>query len=88
MTKMNRWAVWIVAGAGTISIAALIWKDLVEEKKWERFVQENNCRIVERLVGSTDLGITAAAKARTDTVVLNTPSTIAYLCEDGITYWR
>lgn len=88
MVKMTHAAAWCVAAAGGVGVLMLIWKDLAEERQWNRFVEENNCKVIERLAGSVDLGITAAAKERTNTVVLNTPSTIAYLCDDGITYWR
>lgn len=84
---MNRTIGWI-AGGSVVLLLALIWYAFSEERKWREFAAENNCKIVEQLAGSTDLGLSPAAAERMNTVVLVSPSTTAYLCDDGVTYWR
>ena len=48
------------------------WAAVVEERKWREFAAEHNCRVVGKRQSEATTGYTQTA----------------YLCDDGVTYWR
>ena len=58
-----------------------IWRD---EKNWEQFVQDHNCKVVAKM--SPTLGTGFSTSGNVTTVVVNGKT--SYLCDDGVTYTR
>lgn len=69
-----------------------IWADLEEQREWDAFAADHQCKVVGRMSGSTqtDIGYGVTANGQFGTVVTttSTPSKTGYLCDDGVTYWR
>lgn len=60
-------------------------------KKWELFKAERNCKIVSQKEGYTDISPTPVftGKGMVMGITTNsTPSQTGWLCDDGITYFR
>lgn len=58
-----------------------------EHQQWSDFAKEHHCKLTQVANGevNTGFGITNGNLA---TVVTTSPRKKAYLCDDGITYWR
>jgi hypothetical protein len=55
-----------------------------ENTSWNEFAAEHDCKIVERKASTASYGIGTSGNYQT---IVN-PSQVAFLCDDGITYWR
>lgn len=75
-----------------LSIPATIYASIQDQKRWQAFAQAHNCKVVAKEQGhtSTGVGYGVTASGNTGTVVTttHTPGKTAWLCDDGITYWR
>jgi len=61
-----------------------------EEAAWELFAVEHECRIVAHKQGETNIGVGPTFGSGGGTTIITTSSSdqSAWLCDDGITYWR
>lgn len=63
-----------------------------EQAQWVEFAKQQNCRIVERKQAQTASGIGVGFNSSGGTTVMpvsaTTPAQAAWLCDDGVTYWR
>lgn len=77
----------VIAVAGVL--LGLLSRD--EQREWDEFAKQHDCKIVARkqemtstgfgpVVGGKDVGVAF--------VVNTTPAQTAYLCDDGVIYWR
>lgn len=83
----------VMVGGGIIAaVSALLVLIVViiqfDGKKWERFVAENNCKIVGKDRGSTSFGVGVGTNGQVTMMPITTPSKTGWLCKDGVTYWR
>ena len=76
-----------------IALAALVVVSSAEEqKRWDAFAVEHKCKLVEHRKG--DVLVTTATTVNPNGGVSVTPMTTvtpdkrAFLCDDGVTYWR
>ena len=79
--------------ASCIALTALVVVSSAEEqKRWDAFAVEHKCKLVERRKG--DVLVTTATTVNPNGGVSVTPMTTmmpdkrAFLCDDGVTYWR
>ena len=79
--------------AGCIALIALVAVSSAEEqKRWDAFAVEHKCKLVEHRKG--DVLVTTATTVNPNGGVSVTPMTTmtpdkrAFLCDDGVTYWR
>ena len=79
--------------AGCIALIALVAVSNVEEqKRWDAFAVEHKCKLIEQRKG--DVLITTVTTVNPNGGVSVTPMTTAtpdksaFLCDDGVTYWR
>lgn len=68
--------------AGSIALAVKSVKD------WNRFKEEHNCKIVGKKDSTTSIGVGVSSNGSAGPVVVTNPSQTAWLCDDGITYWK
>lgn len=78
------------------AVIALLWfavtAGIEERKRWEAFRVAHECRVVERVPGTAHpvvtTGVSANGQVVTSVGVATTPARTAWLCNDGVTYWR
>ncbi len=71
--------------------ALLIYSAIQEEKAWQEFSSEQSCVVIEKIEGHTSTGVGVGfvgGNAGTIVTTTSTPDKTAYLCNDGVTYWR
>lgn len=75
-----------------ISIPFGIYTPIQEQKEWEKFYVEHNCKKVGHMRGDTQIGtgvgVTANGNVGTVITTTSTPDKDGYACDDGVTYWR
>ncbi len=89
-------AVAWLTGIATVSLIVLlayaIYSIAEDSKKWESFKVDHNCKIVEKVRGHLAIGtgVGMMPNGRTGAVIttVGTPGKTAWLCNDGVTYWR
>lgn len=59
-----------------------------ESARWEKFKADHACRIVGHMDGSTFNTFGLDARGNTSIGIGSTPGKTAWLCDDGITYWK
>jgi len=63
-----------------------------DAERWEAFRVANECRVVERVPSSVvpviGTGVGPNGQVVTTFGVGTTPARTAWLCKDGVTYWR
>ena len=73
-------------------IALVVVSSAEEQKRWDAFAVEHKCKLVEHRKG--DVLVTTATTVNPNGGVSVTPMTTmtpdkrAFLCDDGVTYWR
>lgn len=80
----------IVVGVVVFSIFAYR-ADVREREQWERFKVVHKCRIVARMEGSSETSLAPTINgngAGFSLVTTQIPGKVAWLCDDGVTYWR
>lgn len=59
-----------------------------EHKQWSDFAKEHHCKLTQVANGEVNTGFGITTNGNLATVVTTSPRRKAYLCDDGITYWR
>lgn len=81
---------WIALILGFISVA--IWAIAEDEKQWQQFVIDNNCKVIEHIRGATSTGFVSGYAGPSGSAggVVTTiePDRTVYQCDDGIKYTR
>jgi hypothetical protein len=98
-TPMNLWDSWWKAPF-LLKVTLGIWGAVIllsgvagylfmhEAKKWDEFVKSHDCRIVERIEGTSQLVTGFSSDGNTTIMNITPPSKTAYKCNDGVIYWR
>lgn len=81
------WGV-IWCGFGFMLIFGLVNEAIQEQHKWDTFSAEHHCKISQVMPGSTTPITGFDSNGNVTTAIASTPSRTAYLCDDGVTYWR
>lgn len=76
----------VVAGIAMIVIAA--FAAIEEDRKWDAFKVEHNCKVVAKINGDVFNTFGTDAKGNMTVGVGSTPDKNGWLCDDGITYYR
>ena len=97
--RLRGWKDWTAAGALAVMlvllVAAIWWqvkRDREEQAAWAVFSQTHGCLIVQRTQAQTHVGsgvgLMSNGKMGVVTTTTTTPAQAAWLCDDGVTYWR
>lgn len=80
----------VLGVGGALAIGKALRED--RDERWEAFRVENECRVVERVPSSVvpviGTGVGPNGQVVTTFGVGTTPARTAWLCKDGVTYWR
>jgi len=75
-----------------VSIPLAIYASVIEEREWQSFKIEYECKVVARVKGHVNTGVgygvTGSGHAGTIVTTSTTPDKTSWLCTDGITYTR
>lgn len=84
MTGIEKIIIAIIA----VILIGLAWTGTIEKQKWEAFRERHDCKIVGKTDSDVGIGtgITSNGNATTTTIII--PGKTAWLCDDGVTYWR
>ena len=88
---MEEWMIFGIVALLVLLISLAIWAGIKESREWEAFKVEHKCEMVAHKKGTTSLGVgpTMTGSGGGVTVVtVTSPSQTAWLCDDGVTYWR
>lgn len=84
-------------GIVTVLIVVLILivtfiKVVENNKGWEEFKVKHNCKLIEKVSGSSSTGygygMTTSGKMVYGLITTSTPSKECWICDDSIKYWR
>lgn len=78
----------MVLGAIILLTGLLIFGSLAENKAWQKFKVEHNCKVVAKTSPTTGTGIGMTTNGNVATVVTTSPGKTGWECDDGVTYWR
>jgi hypothetical protein len=73
---------------GLLIVAGGIVWGIHDAREWEKFAAEHHCRVVERTRGESYTGVGLSPNGGTTIVSGSTAPKTAYLCDDGVKYWR
>lgn len=59
-----------------------------EQQEWEKFSNEHQCKIISKTQAQTHVGYGMNFKGNMSMMVITEDEKTAWLCNDGITYWR
>lgn len=84
---------WPVYAIGAVIVALfglLIHFAILDQKQWEAFASTHECHVVERMPGDTITTVAPIIGGNGGMAVgvSSTPNRTAYLCNDGVKYWR
>lgn len=76
-----------------VGVAALsIWAAIEESKQWQEFAIQHDCKVTQKIKATTSTGygygLMANGQMGTGMITTTTAAKTAYLCDDGVTYWR
>jgi hypothetical protein len=75
-----------------ILIISLIPLTISEEKAWNRFSKEHNCKVISKDSGTYQTNVITTIQPNgqvgTGTMTNYQPGKTGYKCDDGITYYR
>jgi hypothetical protein len=75
---------WLGAIFSVAALVLLFLGAIGEQRQWEQFMQEHNCKVVAKM--SSTFGTGFSTSGNVTTVVVNGKT--SYLCDDGVTYTR
>lgn len=77
---------------GVLLITGLVVFSIIETEKenaaWQVFSNQHNCHVIEHRDSQHGHGYTYSTRPGGGTVSVTIPAQTAYLCDDGVTYWR
>lgn len=86
--KKEKWLV-ITMSVFLVAIVVLVgYAAYKEQQEWKKFSAEHNCKIISKVKGSTQIATVMTSDGKLATIPQNEPDKTAYLCDDGVTYWR
>jgi hypothetical protein len=82
-------AIFLVFGGLLWAVVAVALK---ERKQWDDFAAAHACKKVSVVRGDVQVAVTTGMDSKgnlvTATTPIVTPDKVAYMCDDGVTYWR
>lgn len=82
----------VVLGVACMGLFGLvIAASIAEEKQWAQFSKSHDCKVTAKVRGDVVVGTGVGFGSKGAVPIMTTSSTpdkTAYLCNDGITYWR
>ena len=79
-------------GLLVVLIIMMIVGSIKEQKQWQAFAAAHSCKLVATKQGTVSSGVGTAVGANGQVSVVpittTTPGQEAFLCDDGVTYWR
>lgn len=64
-------------------------RPLTQAEIWEKFKQDNDCKVVEKREGHSTGGVGLSTSGHVVGMIGNdVPDQVGYLCKDGVTYWK
>lgn len=86
------WVGIVVICIAIIIMIAVFITAVENNKEWEAFKIKHNCKLIERMSGSTSTGygygITTSGKVGYGMITTSTPSKECWICDDSVKYWR
>lgn len=73
-----------VVAVGVFAIIGMVAK----ADRWQKFSVEHDCRVVESVSATTSYGYRLGYNGKFENGPIHTPAKTAYLCDDGVKYWR
>lgn len=70
-----------------VTIASVIGV-VVEQRRWEQFKTDHNCKLVGVVESDAMPGYGLTSDGKIAFTISQTPKKEGWLCDDGITYWR
>lgn len=64
----------------------MIWAGAEEERQWQDFAKQNDCRVVERIKAQTTTAYVFGAGGQQ--AVIQTPGRTVFECKGGVRYTR
>ena len=77
-----------IISAIVMMVPLIVYSTIQEQKQWERFASVHDCKVVAKERSRTTTGYGIAPNGTYGTVTTTIPSKTAWLCDDGVTYWR
>ena len=85
-------AIFLLLAAMFALFAVMFMVAKAEQERWDKFSISHNCRVVQKVIGSTHtgygVGVTTNGKVGAVITTTSTPAKTGWLCDDGVTYWR
>lgn len=78
----------LAIGAFLVLIPIMAYWAFEEQKQWEAFLVEHNCKVVAKVDGDIFNTIAFDTKGNPVIGIGSTPGKTGWLCDDGITYYK
>lgn len=86
---------WFGVGLVALAIITLILLTIgsvaairAEKQSWDEFARDHRCRVVAVQDGRTYVGTGLTADGKMSSTYIYEPERRAWLCDDGLTYWK
>jgi len=79
---------WVIICGLMAVLAFLIICAIEEDKKWQKFKEDNQCKVVAHINGDVFNTYGIDSKGQMTVGIGSTSDKTGYLCNDGITYYR
>ena len=83
---MDNWEIGGVIAVLSLVVGVAIFAAAHDADKWQKFAAEHHCRVTQKMDGT--LTVAPVIGGNGGVVLNSTPGKTAYLCDDGVTYWR
>jgi len=80
--------VLLISGLVVFSVIEIEKEAEEEDAAWQVFSNQHNCHVIEHRDSQHGHGYTFSTRPGGGTVSVTIPEQTAYLCDDGVTYWR
>lgn len=83
---------WGLVSSCAAAIVLLVAGSIEEGNRWNAFKIQHNCKIVQHMRGDVAVGtgvvLMPNGQVGVVTTTSTTPDKTAWICDDGVTYWR
>lgn len=79
---------WVLGGFLLFGVIALAYAMIEEERIWQEFKVDHQCRIVGKTEGHTAIGSGVDGKGNAVVMTHFISGQTGWFCDDGVTYWR
>lgn len=86
----DMWLAYVITAAVVALFALLIYCVILDQERWQAFATAHHCHVVERMSGDvlTTVAPIIGGNGGVAVGITSTPDKVAYLCDDGVKYWR